>query len=172
MQNKLQELTDKLYNEGLARGKQEGEAILRDARAQAEKIISDARTEAAGIVADAGKKAEELRTKVEGDLKMAAGQSIAATKQRIETLLVNKMADASVSEALSSADFVKQIIKTVASAFNPAGGGAADLHFRTFYGRCDEGDGFRQKVRCRRHPLCADEENRHKLCSRGASRQD
>ena len=127
MQNKLQELTDKLYNEGLARGKQEGEAILRDARAQAEKIISDARTEAAGIVADAGKKAEELRTKVEGDLKMAAGQSIAATKQRIETLLVNRMADASVSEALSSADFVKQIIKTVASAFNPAGGGAADL---------------------------------------------
>ena len=28
MQNKLQELTDKLYNEGLAKGKQEGEEIL------------------------------------------------------------------------------------------------------------------------------------------------
>ena len=27
MQNKLQELTDKLYNEGLSKGKEEGEAL-------------------------------------------------------------------------------------------------------------------------------------------------
>ena len=32
MQNKLQELTDKLYNEGLSKGKQEGEAILNEAK--------------------------------------------------------------------------------------------------------------------------------------------
>ena len=32
MQNKLQELTDKLYNEGLAKGKQEGEELLAKAK--------------------------------------------------------------------------------------------------------------------------------------------
>ena len=40
MQNKLQELTDKLYNEGLSKGKSEGEAILANAKAQAEEIIA------------------------------------------------------------------------------------------------------------------------------------
>ena len=35
MQNKLQELTDKLYNEGLSKGKQEGEELLAKAKAQA-----------------------------------------------------------------------------------------------------------------------------------------
>ena len=69
MQNKLQELTDKLYNEGLSKGRQEGEAILNEARSQAEEIISKARAEAARITADAEKEASELKAKVESDLK-------------------------------------------------------------------------------------------------------
>ena len=42
MQNKLQELTDKLYNEGLSKGRQEGEEILAKAKAEAEAIIAKA----------------------------------------------------------------------------------------------------------------------------------
>ena len=34
--NKLQELTDRLYEEGLSKGKAEGEHILEEARKQAE----------------------------------------------------------------------------------------------------------------------------------------
>ena len=97
MQNKLQELTDKLYNEGLSKGKQEGEAILNEARAQAEDIIAKANAEAAKILADAGKEAEELKTKVTGDLKMAASQSMAATRQEIENLLISKVADKDIT---------------------------------------------------------------------------
>ena len=47
MQNKLQELTDKLYQEGLSKGKEEGERILADAKAQAEKILAEAKAQAA-----------------------------------------------------------------------------------------------------------------------------
>ena len=47
MQNKLQELTDKLYSEGLSKGKQEGEQIVAKANAQAEEIVSKAKEEAA-----------------------------------------------------------------------------------------------------------------------------
>lgn len=74
MQNKLQELTDKLYKEGLSKGKQEGEEILAKAKDQAEEIIGKAKAEAEAIIAAAQKEAEDLRTKVTGDLKMAAGQ--------------------------------------------------------------------------------------------------
>ena len=85
MQNKLQELTDKLYNEGLSKGKQEGEAVLANARVQAAEIVENAKKEAAGIVAAARKEAENIRSKADGDLRIAAGQSIEATRQAIET---------------------------------------------------------------------------------------
>ena len=114
MQNKLQELTDKLYNEGLSKGKQEGEAILNEAKA-------------AKILSDAGKEAEEMKSKVTGDLKMAAAQSISAARQEIENLLIGKVADKDIDAALSSADFVKQIITVVAKAFDPASSEPADL---------------------------------------------
>lgn len=118
MQNKLQELTDKLYNEGLSKGKQEGEEILAKAKVQAEDIIAKAKAEAAAITAAAEKEAEDLRTKVQGDLKMAANQSVAATKKDIETLVVAKMTEGEVKKVLTSADFVKEVILAVAKGFS------------------------------------------------------
>lgn len=118
MQNKLQELTDKLYNEGLSKGKQEGEAILAQARKDAEDIVAKAKKEADALLAAAAKEAEDLRSKVTGDLKMAAGQSIAATRQDIESLIVARMTEKDIKEALTSADFVKETIAAVAKGFN------------------------------------------------------
>ena len=47
MQNKLQELTDRLYAEGLSKGKQEGEELVQKAKAEAEQIVNQAKAEAA-----------------------------------------------------------------------------------------------------------------------------
>ena len=121
MQNKLQELTDKLYNEGLSKGKQEGEELLAKAKVQAEDIITKAQAEAERIIAAAQKQAEEIKTKTASDVKMAASQSIAATKKDIETLIVGKMTGEAVKKALSSADFVKELIKAVAEKFTTDG---------------------------------------------------
>ena len=118
MQNKLQELTEKLYAEGLSKGKQEGEEILAKAKVQAEEIVAKAHAEATAIVAAAKKDAEDLKTKVESDVKMAASQSVAATKKDIETLVVAKMTEAEVKNALTSADFVKEVVLAVAKGFN------------------------------------------------------
>ena len=46
MQNKLQELTDKLYEEGLSKGKEEGARILEEARQEAGRILDEAREQA------------------------------------------------------------------------------------------------------------------------------
>ena len=118
MQNKLQEMTDKLYNEGLSKGKQEGEEILARSRKEAEEIIAQAKKQAEEIVAQVRKQADDLSTKVNSDLKMAALQSIAATKQDIENVIVTKMTECEVSKALTSAEFVEKIILAVAKGFN------------------------------------------------------
>ena len=50
---------------------------------------------------------------------MAAGQSIAAVRQEIETLITAKIADKDIDSALTSAEYVKELIRDVVKAFNP-----------------------------------------------------
>ncbi|MBR2127503.1 MAG: hypothetical protein IJ940_01375 [Bacteroidales bacterium] len=121
MQNKLQELTDKLYNEGLSKGRQEGEELLAKAKTQADEMIAKAQAEADRIIAAAQKQADEIKTKTASDIRMASNQSLAATKKDIETLVVGKMTDEAVKKALTSADFVKELIKAVAEKFTTDG---------------------------------------------------
>ena len=116
--DKLQELTQKLYEEGLAKGKQDGEALLRKAEAEAEGIVKKAQEEAEAILAKARKEAEDFKVKVEGDVKMAAQQSVQATRTDIENLVVSKVVDGTVDKALSNEDYLKGIITAVAQKFS------------------------------------------------------
>ena len=120
MQNKLQELTDKLYNEGLSKGKQEAEQILGKAKAESGKIVADARKEAERIIAEAAKEAQELKTKTENDIKMASVQSFSAIRQEIENAIILKTLSGPVDAAVNDNDFIKEIILSIVTAFNPA----------------------------------------------------
>lgn len=128
MSNKLQELTDKLYNEGLSKGKQDAEAILSKAQAEAADIVAKAKAEAERIVAQANKEADELRTKVMADVKMAATQSIAVTKQEIEKMVVTHTANEGVKANMGNVAFVKELITSVVKAFNPQNASPVDLN--------------------------------------------
>ena len=116
--DKLQELTQKLYDEGLAKGKQDGEALLAKAATEAEGIVKKAQEEAEAILAKARKEAEDFKVKVEGDVKMAAQQSVQATRTDIENLVVANVVDATVDKALANEEYIKGIITAVAQKFS------------------------------------------------------
>lgn len=116
--DKLQELTEHLYQEGLSKGKAEGEALLEKAKDQAGEIVRKAREEADSIIAQARKEADDMRSKVESDLKMAALQAIQTTKSDIENAIVANLADEPAGKVLSSPEFVKEIIREVARNFS------------------------------------------------------
>ena len=116
--DKLQELTQKLYEEGLAKGKQDGEALLEKAKSEAEGIVKQAQEEAEAILAKARKDAEDFKVKVEGDVKMAAQQAVQATRSDIENLVVAKVVDGTVDKALANEDYIKDIITAVAQKFS------------------------------------------------------
>lgn len=126
MQNKLQELTDKLYEEGLSKGKEEGAKIVENALKEAERILAEARQNAGQIREEAEKSAAEMKSKVESDLKMASAQTLQATRQDIENLVVAKISDAKVAESLAEPDFLKKIILAVAEKFSAQD--AADMN--------------------------------------------
>lgn len=118
MSNKLQELTDRLYNEGLSRGREEGELLLANARKEADEILAAARREAESIVKDARENADKLRSKAESDIRMASEQSLQATRKDIEDLLLNSVCADKVSAALKDEDLIKEMIMSVASRFD------------------------------------------------------
>ena len=120
MQNKLQELTDRLYNEGLSKGRQEADELVANARKEAEAIVAKAREEAEAIRADAEKRASNIRTMVQGDIKMASSQTIAALRQQVEKMILTKAVAGPVDTALSDDKFVKELLATVVKAFDAA----------------------------------------------------
>lgn len=118
MSNKLQELTDRLYNEGLSKGKEEGEILLFKARKEADEIIANARKQAKDIVTEAENRAAQLKEKAESDIKMASEQALMATKKDIENLLVNALCAEETEKVLSEEKFLKEIILAVAQKFS------------------------------------------------------
>ena len=120
MQNKLQELTEKLYNEGLYKGKQDAEELKANAKAQAAEIVKRANEEAAQILKNAELEAEELKQKSANDIKMASGQALQQVKHEIEQAIVCNSVGAKVDAAMNDADFVKSLILEIVKAFNPA----------------------------------------------------
>ena len=118
MQNKLQELTDKLYNEGLSKGKQEAEQMMANAKNEAAQIIAQAKEQAQEILAKAQNDAAELKSKTENDVKMASLQAFTAVKQQIESVITAKTL-APAKAAVSETEFLKEIVKAIVTAFNP-----------------------------------------------------
>ena len=118
MSNKLQELTDRLYNEGLSKGKEEGEILLFKARKEADEIIANARKQAEDIVTEAENRAAQLKEKAESDIKMASEQALMATKKDIENHLVNALCAEETEKVLSEEKFLKEIILAVAQKFS------------------------------------------------------
>ena len=118
MQNKLQELTDKLYNEGLSKGKQEAEQMKANAKNEAAQIIAQAKEQAQEILAKAQSEAAELKSKTENDVKMASLQAFTAVKQQIESVITAKSL-APAKAAVAETEFLKEIVKAIVTAFNP-----------------------------------------------------
>ena len=52
MENKIQELTDKIYREGVEKGNTEAQKLIANAQDEAKKIVEDARKEAEAFAAD------------------------------------------------------------------------------------------------------------------------
>lgn len=118
MQNKLQELTDKLYQEGLSKGKEDGAKLLSQAQEQAKSIVNQAQEQAKNIVEAAQAEAQDIKAKAQSDIKMASSQALQATKKDIEDLLLSGTINEGVGKELADTKILEQIILNVAKNFS------------------------------------------------------
>ncbi len=96
MNTKIQELTDIIYNEGVAKGQAEADQILAQAKEQAQKIVADARKEADSLLSAARKESADNAENVRKELKLYAAQAVEALKSEIATVVTDKIVQDSV----------------------------------------------------------------------------
>ena len=116
MEKQIQQLTDKLYQEGVERGRAEAEQIVAAAKSEANSIVLKARNDAAAVAADAKKQADELRQNTINELRLYAGQTVEAAKTAITDALTNRVATEAAAAAMDDKAFLqKLILKLVAT---------------------------------------------------------
>lgn len=115
MENKIQELTDKLFHEGVEKGNEEAQKIVSNANAEADKIIKEAQAKADAIIAEATKSSNELKANVKSELKLYAGQSLNALKSEITNMITDKIVRNAVSNSISDKNFLNNFILNLAS---------------------------------------------------------
>ncbi|MCQ2384376.1 MAG: hypothetical protein MJZ96_05805 [Paludibacteraceae bacterium] len=110
MNTKLQELTDKIYNEGVEKGKTEAAELVAKAQKEAADIVAKAKSEAENIMNAANRNAEELKKNTQSELKLFADQSVNALRTEVANLLCGKIATDSVKAATADKGFMQGLI--------------------------------------------------------------
>ena len=116
--NKLQELTAKLYNDGLEKGRSEAERLLAEAKEQAAKIVADAEAEAEAIAKAAEDRAEDIAKNAMTEITLAGRQALSKIKSEIAEAVIMKSTGAAVKSATMDATFVKDMLLAVANNWN------------------------------------------------------
>ncbi|HQO09835.1 MAG TPA: hypothetical protein PLK90_08620 [Clostridiales bacterium] len=111
MDNKLQELTGKIYSEGVEKAKIEADSIIGTAKKTAEETLSKAKADAEKIISDAKNSAAEIINNGRTEMKMSVNQSVSDVKQKITDLITTKVVSEAVKNTLSDKDFMKKIIE-------------------------------------------------------------
>lgn len=117
MESKIQQLTDKIINEGVERGKEEAEKIIAAANDEKKDIIAQAQKQADEIIAQANKQAESLKTNTCAELQMFANQTQNALKTEITNIMTNNTVDSVINSVVTDKDFMNKFILKIAESW-------------------------------------------------------
>ena len=112
MENKIQELTDKIYREGVEKGNVEAQKLIANAQGEAQKIIDEAQKQAECVLSDARK------SNAKSELQLFASQAVNALKSEVASLLTNKIVDVDVKNFTSNKDYLNSFIVSLAKQWS------------------------------------------------------
>lgn len=119
MDQKIRELTDKIFNEGVEKGREEADKILAEAQKKSMEMLEDARREAEAIRKNAEKGRDELKSNTTSELKLYTGQTIQALRTSIADTITDKVVSEAVSKSVSDPSFLQGLIAKIVSNWTP-----------------------------------------------------
>lgn len=114
----VQELIDKLKNQGVSEGKREAEKIIKEAQNKASQILSQAQAEADKLLSEAHNKIEVERKSSHEAIKTAFRDTELALRSKVRDAFSVHLKRL-VSFELEDKDFIKQLVLAIASVKTP-----------------------------------------------------
>ncbi len=124
MENKIQKLTEQLYNDGVAKGKEQSDQLIADSKQQAAAILAKANEEADAIISKAKSDATELNDRSLSDVKRSSKESIADVKSQLQKAIISKAISSDLKSAFADDSFIKELILASVNAWGGSNGGA------------------------------------------------
>ncbi len=115
--NKIEELTKKIYNEGISQANEEAKKIIDAANQKSAEILEEAKKEEEKILKDAEKKAAETSKNILSELKLASNQLQTTLKQSITELIISKSVKNETSSLVKDQNFFKTLIEKLMLAW-------------------------------------------------------
>ena len=110
----VEELIDRLRDEGVRQGRSEAERIVADAESRARWLIKQAQGEAENLVAKARSEAKKLTTSADDALQVAARDMLLALRERLTHRFAGEVRRL-VGEQLVDKEFLRRLILEVAA---------------------------------------------------------
>ncbi|MBQ0048605.1 MAG: hypothetical protein KBT33_14055 [Prevotellaceae bacterium] len=114
MENRIQELTEKLLKDGVEKGNAEAEKIIAAANEKAAQIIADAKAKAEEIEQAAKKQALSTEENTKSEIKMYAAQALNALKSEIANVVGDKVVKDATAEVAGNKEFMNEFILKLA----------------------------------------------------------
>lgn len=119
MQNNLEKLTKKIYQEGIEKAQNEAEEIIKEAQKKALEIEKQAKEKAEKTILEAKKQAEEINNSTNAELQLSVNQSIEALKQKIITLISSEIISTKIDVAFNNDKFIQELILKIIEKWQP-----------------------------------------------------
>ena len=88
MHQKVQDLVDTLYREGVQKADQKSREIIEEAKYRALEIVQEAEAKAARIIADADAAADAVKYRAETEIRLASRQVLSDLKRQISDMIL------------------------------------------------------------------------------------
>ena len=110
MTTNVQELTAKIYREGVLKANEEAEKILDQSKKKAVAIIDSANQQKDKILKQAEEAVKEAKEKADAEIRLAARKVVSNLKQQIADELITLQVDSSVETAFEDIEFIERMI--------------------------------------------------------------
>lgn len=114
----VQELIDRLQQEGVEEGKSQAEQLLAGARKEAARILDDARKQTEQLLEDARAEAEHTKEKGEAALRLASRDAVLALDTQVHNRVRERLQKL-IDHTLSDRQFLERLILEVAGRTMP-----------------------------------------------------
>lgn len=118
MDAKIQELTEKIYNEGVEKGQAEANRLITEAQNKAKTIEAEAQSRAQQILQAAEERSEELKRNTESELKLYTAQLVDSLRTSVSELIQGEVAQANARALAVDPTYIQGLVTKIVGAFN------------------------------------------------------